>query len=108
VHTLVACVFKTGLCFSYKGSDEDVSQTTDDKYASRESERESIGDVTHSLDEPKDDWGRMCLALDKLFFIFFLGLLLLESVSYVIAYFVISISDNHNNTESQICTSGLE
>jgi hypothetical protein len=105
VHTLVACVFKIELCFSCKGSDEDVSQTTDDKNASRGIELESIGDVTHRLDEPKDDWGRMCLALDKLFFIFFLGLLLLESVFYVVAHFV--ISENHN-TESQICTSGLE
>lgn len=108
VHRLLARFFNMGPCFSSRERDEGVSKTRDETNASRDSEQESYNEVTHSLDEPKDDWGRMCLALDKLFFLFFLSLLLMESVSYIIAYFIISASKGHNNAESQICTNGLE
>ncbi|XP_061182376.1 acetylcholine receptor subunit alpha-like [Saccostrea echinata] len=107
VQKLVSKFLNIGSPFSCKKRDDDLSNITDRQNTSRDDDRGSC-DVTQSLDEPKDDWGRMCLALDKLFFLVFLVLLLMESVSYVIAYLVMSGERGNKDMTSQTCTSGIE
>ncbi|XP_062585132.1 acetylcholine receptor subunit beta-like [Saccostrea cucullata] len=107
VQKIVSKFLNMGSSFSCQKRDGDLSNITDRQNASCDDDRESC-DVTQSLEEPKDDWGRMCLALDKLFFLFFLILLLMESVSYVIAYLVLSGMRIDKDMTSQTCTSGIE
>lgn len=110
---MIAAFLKMGSCFSCKKhSDEltgekqadDLSSIVESRGDNRDNQ---VGDAGHLKNESTDDWTKMCIVLDKLFFLFFLTLLLLESAFYILAYVVMSGDRENRQTQSQICTDGL-
>lgn len=109
VHKMIAvfsCKSRADDCSRERRAD-DLSNIADGNTESHDY-HDAIREDAGELHEPTDDVGKLCSVLNKLLFLFFFSLLLVESVFYVIAYIVMSADKNSRHLESQTCTTGLE